>query len=359
MCNQYSVSQYDTFVRIGALGNLSQRRLSPAMAQLIREKKLWHIIDVDIKAQIPGQDPLIKRSGAWHRYYQIGEDSVLPDSLAEDLARLGGGIVAYVACPTIYHLNYAEQFNCFCCRIAIEKPLTRDMVAARALVEQNHRNLFPVGHQMFKTTMRQILSQIQNGEMPSTEILGADGFEFNLLEMDDIGGRDIDNAVWDTGWHGFEVIAALFRAIHVDVEFSVYDVKTATYEPTDSRLTPSEYTAARIDGFLDYGWGPVPFVIRVGKGLSVEQKELVIWNRHTHNQHVIPLNESGWEAHYFVLHELVCAENPNMRLSLEDTAQIVQACSEADRRAINCGMYPIGQMPDFLMGGRVSIHSEL
>ena len=349
MSNRPKVSRRDTLLRIGASGDLARRRLSPALAQLFQENKVRRVIDVDTRAQGVTRDPLLDRVHIEHAYHQVGEDSLLPDAVRSTLAELGPNAVAYIACPTARHLYYTEQLSDYDCRTAVEKPLTRDLAGAQALPHKNDVKLYPVGHQLFKATMRRALDDFRRDEL-----LRAEGFEFNLLETEGVGERAIDGAVWDTGWHGFEVIMAPFRVLSIDVEFSVCEAKTATYDPTPDQPVPDEHTAARIDGYLDYGRGPIPFVIRVGKGLGVTLKELAIWNRHGHVQRLISLRESGWEAHYHVLNELICAETPDMRLSLADAVQIVRACSDADERAVDLGVYPVGQLPAFLKGGHTA-----
>ncbi len=51
-------------------------------------------------------------------------------------------------------------------------------------------------------------------------------------------------------------------------------------------------------------------------------------------------------------HELA-TEKPDMKLSWLDTAEIVRACKDADKLAIDEGTYPFGSTPDFLEGGVV------
>jgi hypothetical protein len=349
MC-RHPVSRYDAIVRIGARGDLSRRRLSMAVTQLVQEGKLRRIIDVDTRPRGRVRDLCASLDGVRYEYHQIEEDSILPEPLARELAVQGHKMVVYVACPTKDHLQYAEQLRGFRCRTAVEKPLTCDPTAAQALTQRNCQRLYPVGHQLFKREMLKAMATIR-----CAELLRARGIEFSFFETGSIGERAIDSAIWDTCWHGFEVILALFRASGLDAQFLIYQVLTGTYSPLDHEALPADHTAARIDGYVDSLQGPIPFVIRAGKGLGVDLKELAIWDERGHVRQVISLKETGWDPHYRVLNELICAEAPNMKLSLGDTIQIVQACSEADAKAEDQGPYPIGYTPGFLMGGRVSM----
>ncbi len=149
----------------------------------------------------------------------------------------------------------------------------------------------------------------------------------------------------------------MFHAVGVTAKFLISEVQTAIYKTENGETCPTGHTAARIDGYVIFNEHTIPFTIRVGKGLSFELKELVIWKQHSYVRHVIPLSESGWEAHYRILNELICAEMPDMKLSLTDVVKIVHVCTEADRRAVNQGSYSFGQTPDFLLGGCVSFPS--
>lgn len=350
MYYHYAISRFDTAVIIGALGHLGTWRLTPALTRLVSEGKVRRIIEVDIKPESYASLHSKAFTGASYTYYQVAEGCVLENGPITALTAIGNKTVAYVACPSEYHVLYADMLRKTGCRIAVEKPLARDQLAAETMTDWDYSCLYAVGHQLFKKEMVKALREID-----SVGPQKAEGFEFNLLETSGIGERAIDNAIWDTGWHGFEVFLAMFRAAGLSAKFLISEVQTAIYEAGNGEPCPTKHTAARIDGYLIFKEYTIPFTIRVGKGLSFELKELVIWERHNSVRRVIPLSESGWEAHYRILNELICAEMPDMKLSLNDVVTIVQACSEADKRAVDQGTYAFGQTPDFLLGGCVSL----
>jgi hypothetical protein len=60
------------------------------------------------------------------------------------------------------------------------------------------------------------------------------------------------------------------------------------------------------------------------------------------------LRESGWQAHYRLLRELLTAAHPDLKLSLADTVAVVHLCTRASRFTEDKGPYPFGTTPDFL-----------
>lgn len=347
MCNRYPVSQRDSVVRIGSQSAVSRQCLSPALAQLVTEGKVRYIIDIDIKGKPAWGDPLIARLDVPYEYYQVDDNSILPEPFAEELTVLGQRLVAYVACPTAHRLMYVEQLRYAGCRTAVEKPLSRDVEAVRSLVEQDRDNLYPIGYQLFKARIERFLNIAK-----STNVVKAEGIEFCFMERDDLGGRAIDDVIWDKGWQGFEVMMAMFHAGGVPAEFVICEVEAATYQPRPGQRYPQDFTAARIDGYVDIGRDCIPFVIRVGKGLDFDLKELAVWGRRGRVSRLVSLGENGWNAHYRVLNELICSETPDMKLSIDEVAKLVRACAEAESLVTDQGIYSFGCTPGFLRGGR-------
>lgn len=94
----------------------------------------------------------------------------------------------------------------------------------------------------------------------------------------------------------------------------------------------------------------VPFLIRVGKGLAFESKRLVFLDSAGNALRLVSLKESGWHAHYRLLHELLTKSCPDLKLNLADTGNVVKLCACASRLAVDSGTYPFGTTPDFLLG---------
>ncbi len=198
MYYHHAISRFDTAVIIGALGHLGTWRLTPALTRLVSEGRVRHVIDVDIKPESSVSLRSKTFAGASYTYYQVAEDCVLENGPIAALMASGNKTVAYVACPSEYHALYADMLRKTGCRIAVEKPLTRDPLVAEAMAAWGYSCLYAAGHQLFKKEMVRAFREIN-----IVEPQRADGFELNLLETGGIGERAIDNAIWDTGWHGF------------------------------------------------------------------------------------------------------------------------------------------------------------
>ena len=177
-----------------------------------------------------------------------------------------------------------------------------------------------------------------------------EAIRFDLWETTGAGRRVIDDAVWDLGWHGFECILAPLRAAGYAGAMTVTGVRVATYTPPPGAPHPTLCTAARIEGWVPIDGRALPFLICVGKGLAEVRKQLVCSDT-TGVRHAVSLQESGWTAHYRVLHELVTQAHPDLKLTLADTLTVVKLCACASRRAVDEGPYPFGTTPAFLRWG--------
>jgi len=176
------------------------------------------------------------------------------------------------------------------------------------------------------------------------------GIWFDLWETTSVGCRLIDDAIWDLGWHGFECILAPLRAAGTAGALTVTGVRVATHTPLPGTPPPTLCTAARIEGWVPLAGRAVPFLIRVGKGVAEVRKQLVC--RDTAGvRHVVSLQESGWTAHYRVLHELVTQPHPDLKLTLVDTLTVVKLCACASRLAVDEGTYLFGTTPACLRRG--------
>ncbi|MGE0824220.1 MAG: Gfo/Idh/MocA family oxidoreductase [Candidatus Binatia bacterium] len=332
-----SIASRDTVLIIGC-GDVTQNRAHPALGQLREEGCLHAAAYVDIN---PIRPPYLEHDA---RYFQIDNGCLLP---LNELARnglLGPHVVAVICTPTPYHALYATQLLGTRCYTAVEKPLTQSIAAAEALLPFTDV-VFPIGHQLFKADMLEFLDRCQQ-EPAVTANLTA--LSFDLWESKGVGNRSIDDAVWDLGWHGFECILAPLRAAGHTVAWAISRVQVVTYDPLVGEPSPTTFTATVIDGWVRYARRDVPFRIRVGKGLPEEHKQLAFHYRRGINPCNVSLQESGWQAHYRVLRELLTAPKPNLKLSLADTVAVVELCTRAGRMIEDTGTYAFGTLPDFL-----------
>lgn len=334
----------DTMVTIGG-GDVTQQRLRPAQRQLRAEGLLRRAAYLDILPCCPFTLAQDRTCNEGEHYFPIEDRCLLP---LDELARqglLGPHVLALVCTPTPYHALYATQLLGTGCCIAVEKPFTQSQVAAKSLLPFGDV-VFPVGHQLFKAEMLHFLARCRMRDW----VRHLTAISFDLWEAKGVGRRAIDNAVWDLGWHGFECILAPLRAAGYTVTMSVTRVRVATYAPPAGELSPVAFTAACIEGCIHFGDCSVPYRIRVGKGLAEERKQVVFWSGASGERCVVSLQESGWQAHYRLLHELLTSARPDLKLSLADTVTVVHLCAEASRLAVDEGTYPFGTTPDFLQG---------
>jgi len=62
------------------------------------------------------------------------------------------------------------------------------------------------------------------------------------------------------------------------------------------------------------------------------------------------LKPCGWQAHDPLLHELLAAARPDLKLIMADTGAVVQLCTQANQVAVDERTYPCGTTADFLHG---------
>jgi len=331
----------DSVVIIGSEGDLGRQRLRPALRQLWAEGLLRCAAYLDISANRSCALRQDQGRSLEEYYFPIQNGCLLPLEELDRHGLIGPHVLIFVCPPTPYHVPYAMQFLGTGCVVAVEKPLTQNQVAARSLLPFSD-SVFPVGHQLCKGDMLRFLTHCQEEQDWARQV---STISFDLWEMKGAGRRVIDDAVWDLGWHGFECILAPLRAAGYAVTMTVTRVRVATYAPRTGEPIPATFTAACIEGQVQIGNRAVPYRIRVGKGLAEERKQVVFRSDPDDGQHVVSLQESGWQAHYRVLRELLTEPRPDLKLSLADTVAVVQLCNQAGRLAVDDGAYPFGTTP--------------
>jgi hypothetical protein len=328
-------------IGVGAI----KKKLQPAQRKLVSDGILDTIVNIDTKDQ--NGNGCADWKGPSTFYVQANRDSTIPLNALKQLGLTEQPILIYVSTTTKWHLHYARnalQLGDHI-RVAVEKPLTTISTEAETILSGDYPNLFPVDHQLFKAEVRKAIQDIKPGEF-----LTAEGIEFDFLETDTIGYRDIDNAIYDLCSHGFTIILALLEICDWDGQFVINAVETATYNIDDTFQPPRVFTAARIEGYLEFEDNRVPVVFRVGKGMSYSFKTLIIWGKRNRINRVIPLDESDWRPHYSLLIELLTNQEPRLGVDLSAAVKSVKACSDACRIAKDKGSYALGSITS------VSIH---
>jgi len=335
-------SKTDTVVLVGG-GDLTQNRVLPALKRLGRKHPIQRAVLVDILPECPVDLSRASPPGMPMEYVRVDPNSLLP---LERFARngwLGEHVLAYIATPTEYHLWYAKQLAGTGCRIAVEKPLTKRPSEARELTYFADGHIFAVGHQLFKAAMLAFLQRCRaNG------LKAAAAARFDMLETKGVGNRTIDDAIWDLGWHGGELLIATYRAAGLEASIHTTRVLTATYRPPPGEPSPHVFTAARWEGFVRVAGTEMPFTFCMGKALGHSRKRLAFTDASGATCIEVPLDESGWRAHGRLLRELLTADRPDMKLQLPDALGLVRACNEAGAAAQDEGAYAFGVTPEFL-----------
>lgn len=337
-CTQ--AASIDAMATVGC-GDLVKSRLVHAQQQLAAEGFIRRVAYLDVLGICPLQ--LEWPVSTASEYFRVRGGNRLP--LADRSAHgwLRPSVVWYIATPSQCHIPYARQLLDTDCRVAVEKPLTQHPEEIEDLLHDSARPPFPVGHQLFKRTMLDFLAACRR-----EDLLWASAIGFDLMETKGVGARSIDDAIWDLGWHGFEAITAAFRAAGAAVRMRPESVTVAAYRPSAGERAPARFTAARIEGFVETEAGAIPFVVRVGKGLALSAKRLVFFDAAGRAVRVVPLEESGWEAHYRLLRELMTAPRPDMKLGLAETLDVVRACRVSAALAVHTAPYLLGTTPLFL-----------
>lgn len=340
---QNSASQPITKMVTVGCGDVVEKRLIKAQMRLGSRGNLRQLAYLDVKPDCP----LVIGDGnpipiPW-QYFPIGEDSLLPLHKLADAGLLGKDVLYYIATPAYCHLWYAKQLAHTDCRIAVEKPLTKSIPELVELGYYDDGNIHPVGHQLFKWPML-----VATRSCTAERLRRARSVHFELMETKGIAHREIDDAVFDLGWHGFECVLAMYRAASVNVTIRPRQVRTATYLPLADEPTPKQFTAALIEADIETNHGTLPLTIRVGKGLAAGAKRLEFLDALGLPVLNVVLDESGPRAHYRMLRELLTAAEPDLRLSLRDNIGIAMACANAVAISANSCIYPFGTTPPFL-----------
>ncbi|MFC1635519.1 Gfo/Idh/MocA family oxidoreductase [Planctomycetota bacterium] len=321
-------------------GNLFRRRLRLAAARLLDENMICGVVGLDIHTDSDSLQDQFRNLG---EYIRMEPNNRLP---ARQLKTLGC-LILYIGSPSSTHVTYAMQATTIAWRVAIEKPLSIDVNEAERLIDRHFENLFPVDHYTVKDGMEHALRKASEQKR-----LDADGFEFVLLEQDEVGDRDCDEAIFDTGCHGIACLRALIRAAGHDSVWTVTRAITGTYRESSGRR-PRKTTAARIEGIVSFAGCPRPFVIKVGKALDRDLKALALY-RNGQVIDKVSLNESGSNAHYLLLRRLIAAQDLTFPIDLGDSMAVVRTCDEARGKTQDYGYYEKGSLPPYLRGGIVS-----
>lgn len=257
---------------------------------------------------------------------------------------LGPRTLVLVCTPTDSHVRYAREFAPLVGRVGVEKPTCHDPAAARGLLDFAG-TVFPLGHQLFKREMLDFVTACRSGELNLGDVAR---LEFTLFEDKGVGARQVDDAVWDTGWHGIECAVAPVLALAGRVRVAIKRVRVATYRAGPDR--PRAATAARIDAVLSAAARTVPVTIRVAKGARAGAKAVDVFGSDGRAARRVSLAEGGHHAHGRMIEELWSAR-PDMRLNLREVGDVVSACANAARRAEVMPAYPFGELPDWLTAG--------
>jgi len=330
-------------VAIGCLGDLFQK-LGPALRQLFSEGLLTSIIHLDIKLQ---------KHTYQENYCQCGQSGgcqTIPLDTLSELGLTNRRLLIYIAAPSRFHVPYIEQALLLPGNniIVVEKPFALDFEKAKRIIDRKPANLVQMDHLFGKKEVQTAMN-----DLGSKELERSLGFEFNFIETSDVKNRDIDNVIYDLAWHGFSLIIALFRRCGYTAKLGVISVDTSTYSRGPLNQRPKNFTAAKIEGEITFAGRSVPFVIRVGKGMSRQLKQLLIWGRTGHVR-TISLEESGFRPHYNMVRELITQEYPDMGIDIDDVPTVVKACSDACSMMNDHGNYSFNSIPDFLKGGSIS-----
>lgn len=320
-------------------GNVTHGRYIPALLKLRNEGQIgrFHFADVRGEAEVfpNGLPP--------ESDFTLIPNGQLPIAELRRKGAINANTLVAVNTPTAYHVPYARQLAAYAGRIGVEKPLSQCSREAMHLLDLEDR-VFPIGHQLFKPEVVSLNRKSGSGGLPVETIGSA---EFRLFERMGVGGRQIDDCVWDLAWHGFECLTAPLVAQNQPFQLLIESSKVATY--VDGPDLPGVWTAARVDGVLQTNLTFVPFSIRVGKGLSIDDKRLELYDSNGWRIAKATLSEDGHStAHERLLRELAGSASPKMHLSMRDVIAVVEVCQKSVRKAIELPSYKFGSMPHWL-----------
>ncbi|MBM3980865.1 MAG: hypothetical protein FJ304_11380 [Planctomycetes bacterium] len=326
-------------VTIGC-GDVVQSRVRPALRELGTALGINRFAMFDVKPCpfAPGVlDPL------WESFHPI--PAGVPAVEAVRRAGLLNPRTAVLICtPTEFHIVLARAFAPHVGRVGVEKPTCHDPAAARGLIEFAG-TVYALGHQLHKREQLDFVAACRHGAVTLADVAR---LEFTLYEDKGVGERQVDEAVWDTGWHGLECALAAVLALAERVRVRVQRARVATYR--GGRDTPRATTAARIDALLLTPGKTVPLTVRVAKGAGASAKGLTAYDATGHPTHHVSLNEGGHRAHGRMIAELL-RPVPDMPLNLPDVVEVVEACATAARRSEVMTAYPYGALPYWLTAG--------
>src|SRR5207244_993815 len=125
---------------------------------------------------------------------------------------------------------------------------------------------------------------------------------FTLFENKGVGGRQIDDAIFDLAWHGIEcALAPVAALVGEDPAVEIVGVREAKYHGGPD--APRVSTAARIEARLVTSEAEIPLLIRVGKGLDSDRKALELYRPDGQLIRSVSLAESGHHAHRRMIEE--------------------------------------------------------
>lgn len=332
--------KFDRVVVLGG-GEVCQKRLLPALVRLQAELGLKRIGVVDLR---PVEDLRKGFAGLLDLpYVQFVQStgSELPIDKLSAAGCLGEGSLAVVATPTAFHIPQALEIAPHVGRVAVEKPLSNLSREAASLMEWDAK-IFPIGHQLFKQDVLCLIRASREGRIAWDQVAR---LNFQLFEKVGVGDRDLDDAIFDLSWHGFECLYAPLCAAGVGGMIHIEEAKTSTYYGGLDH--PKRFTAARVRGWFEDDQRRLPFDLRVGKGLAENSKGIV----GEVNRIPCPLaslSESGSAAHERLLRELLAKPEPDMLLDLRRVAMVVEACEQAVSMQMEMPGYLFGTTPDWL-----------
>jgi predicted dehydrogenase len=326
-------------VTIGC-GDVVQSRVLPALRELRDVYGINHFAMFDVKPCPFAPGALDPKCESFHQ---------IPDGVSASEAVRRAGLLnprtAVLVCtPTPLHVPLAREFAPSVGLVGVEKPTCHDPAAARGLIDFAG-TVFPLGHQLHKRDQLDFVAACRHGRVTLADIARLD---FTLFEDKGVGARQVDEAIWDTGWHGFECALAPLLALAERVQVRVQRARVATYRGGPD--LPRAATAARIDALLLTPGKTVPLTVRVAKGADTSAKGLTAYDATGRAVHHVSLNEGGHHAHGRMIAELL-RPVPDMPLSLTDVVGVVEACATAARRAEVMTAYPYGAIPYWLTAG--------
>jgi len=329
-----------TIVVFGAMGDLAQRLLAPALANLAHDKLLddntallgigrQETDDEELRTKL---DQFVEGDAGWqglrnHIAYLKG-DFTKAATFKEIERKLNGNIVFYLAtAPEFFGsivdslgdaglLDEADGFR----RVVIEKPFGTDLASAQALNKQvlaraNEQQIFRIDHFLGKETVQNIMvTRFGNTMLESVwNNRYVDHVQITAAEAVTVGTRgefyDATGALRDmVPNHLFQLLAMV--AMEPPISFDADAIRTekgkviAAITPIDPAMAirgrysagtvggkpvpdylqePDVDPASRTETFAammvnveTWRWSGVPFYLRTGKALAARDTEIVI-----------------------------------------------------------------------------------